>query len=366
MVKLMFEGTIFTRCGIPTANRNIVKALLKQNVAVQINDFWTKEYSEEYKKAYTPIDATGEDTALIKLDYPNHWRCQARNRYAYTLHEGTKLPVQFHPKYFTMINKTVFVPSKATKNLLRTNYIHNPIEVIPYGVDPEVFNPNVEAAEIKGLKDKFVFLFVNSWRGIKGDRKGADILLRAFSEEFKKDEKVHLHCKFSTFWQGKFDIEAAIKALNLPEDGPTITFDDTVLKKEQLAMLYRMADCVVSPTMAESFGLTICEAMHSKIPVIVTKDYNSGHMDYCNKDNSLLIEVEDYVQGDPWFYIEGNLLAKPSLESLKKQMRYAFEHREEIKKMAEKAYKDVKHLTWENTAKKLVEYIEKDLNGTAQ
>ena len=89
---------------------------------------------------------------------------------------------------------------------------------------------------------------------------------------------------------------------------------------------------------------------------------SSGHTDFCNKDNCLFIDVEAYVQGDPVFYEPGNILAKPDKESLKKQLRYAFEHRDEIKKNAEKAYEDVKPLTWENTAKKLVKAIEEDLN----
>ena len=113
----------------------------------------------------------------------------------------------------------------------------------------------------------------------------------------------------------------------------------------------------MAPTRGEAFGLTIANAMACGMPVIVTKDINSGHMDYCKGKGVLFIDAWDVVQGDPDFYMEGNMLAEPDLESLKSQMRWAFENRDKLKKLGELNVKEVKHLTWENTAKKIMSLL---------
>jgi len=52
------------------------------------------------------------------------------------------------------------------------------------------------------------------------------------------------------------------------------------------------------------------------------------------------------------------MLAEPDLESLKKQMRYTFNHRE-LKEAAEKDSEDIrKNWTWTITANKLLKALE--------
>ncbi len=95
------------------------------------------------------------------------------------------------------------------------------------------------------------------------------------------------------------------------------------------------------------------------MPVIVTKDVNSGHMDFCKgKDSVLWIEAPTVKQGDKRFYAEGNMLAEPDLESLKKQMRLAFTRRKTARFKALEVSEDIrKNWTWKRTAEKLLEAI---------
>jgi glycosyltransferase involved in cell wall biosynthesis len=94
------------------------------------------------------------------------------------------------------------------------------------------------------------------------------------------------------------------------------------------------------------------------LPVIVTKDNNSGHMDFCRgKDSVLWIDVAKLEQADLRFFAEGNMQPVPSIESLKKQMRYAFENRQEMLNRGLYNANIIKEWTWENSAKKLLEAI---------
>jgi len=264
------------------------------------------------------------------------------------LHEGTRLI----PGWNHFINRVekVFVPSQATKNLFKWNDVIIPIEIIPYGTNPEIYKPNPTT------NPTFLFLSVNSW-GDDGDRKGTELLIKAFDEEFTKKDKVKLFLKIGTFWQKKINYFEKIKNL-LGHVNPNILVDSNYVEETVLPSYYQKADCFVAPTRGESFGLTIINAMACGLPIIVTKDINSGHMDFCkDKDSVLWIDAPTVSQGDRKFYAEGNMLANPDIESLKKQMRYAYEHR----KLKEKAIKNSeeirKNWTWKSTAQKLMEAI---------
>ena len=349
-MKILFKGPVFNPTGIATANREIVKELHKLGVKIQVTDPFRSGFANEGLEYFNyPIDVKDADT--IFADYPQYWREGHGKLYGFFLHEGTRLI----PGWAEMMNRVdkIFVPSEATKNLFKWNDVIVPIEVISYGTNPEIYKPAVEPKN----KD-FVFLSVNSWTGEEGDRKGTDLLIKAFDEEFKEDEKVKLVLKIGTFWAPNPNYMKCIIDI-LGHVNKNIVFNNEYVPEKELVTHYQKSDCFVSPTKGEAFGLTIINAMACGLPVIVTKDVNSGHMDYCKGKNSVLwIDAPTVKQGDPRFYTKGNMLAEPDLDSLKKQMRYAFENKKELKKKALKVSEDIrKNWTWKRTATKLLEAI---------
>lgn len=347
-MKILWKGPIFNPTGVSTANREIVKELAKL-IKIQCSDIWHSSYDFNKGLDYLnkPIDV--KDANTIFADYPQFWREGYGKLIGHFLHEGTRL----HQGWAEMINRVdkVFVPSQATKNLFKWNGVRIPIEVINYGTS-EIYKPGKREDN-----KEFIFLSVNSWTGMIGDRKGTDLLIKAFDEEFK-DENVKLILKIGTFWQKGIDYMRAIVNI-LGKPNPNILFNDKYIPEEELAETYNNCDCFVAPTRGESFGLTILNALACGLPVVVTKDINSGHMDFCKDRESVLwIDAPTRKQGDPRFFCKGNLLAEPDKESLKKQLRFAFENASELK---EKALRDSKYIrenfTWTKTAKKIYDFI---------
>jgi len=356
-IKILWKGNVFNPTGMATVNRETIIALLKFGCKIQCTDPWHNkwEFNEGLSHLNKAINVYDKDKNVITIfaDYPQYWREGHGRLIGHFVHEGTKL----FPDWPNQLNQVehLYVPSEATKNLFKWNGVNVPMTIIPHGTKPELYKPKKYEKEV----DDFIFLSVNSWAGYEGDRKGTDLLIKAFDKEFKKDEKVKLILKIGTFWQGKTDYMSSIINI-LGHYNENILFNDAYVPEKELAKYYQKSDCFVSPTRGEAFGLTILNAMACGLPVIVTDDVNSGHMDYCKFKKSVLwIDAPTVIQGDPRFYVEGNMLAEPDLESLRKQMRYAFENRDKLKKKALEVSKEIrKEYTWENTAKKILKIIE--------
>ncbi len=348
-MKILWQGNVFNPTGVATANREIIKELHKLGVEIQVTYPFRSGFANEGLEHFNnSIDV--KDANTIFADYPQFWRDGFGKLYGYFLHEGTVL----FSTWANLMNKVdkIFVPSEATKNLFKWNDVIAPIEVIPYGTNPELYKPGT------GVENEdFVFYSVNSWTGDLDDRKGTDLLIKAFDEEFK-DEKVKLVLKIGTFWAPNPDYMKCIVDI-LGHVNKNIIFNNEYISEKELVTHYQKSDCFVSPTRGEAFGLTIIDAMACGLPVIVTKDINSGHMDFCKgKDSVLWIDAPTVKQGDKRFYAEGNMLAEPDFDSLKKQMRFCFENKNELKKKAFAVSEQIrKDWTWAETARKLLEAI---------
>jgi len=350
-MKIIWKSDIFNPTGIATANREMVKALDKRDdVEIQCFDIWHSKY--EFNKGLEHLNKAidAKDANTIFAGYPQTWEGGYGDLIGHPIHEGTRLI----PGWNRLINrcKKIFVCSEANKNLYKWNDVIIPIKVINYGTNPELYKPGPK------VDNKiYTFLSVNSWTGKEGDRKGTDLLIKAFDEEFKEGE-AKLILKIGTFWQKPIDYNQAVKNI-LGHENKDIIINSEYVSEEELVKFYQKADCFVAPTKGEGFGMTILNAMAVGLPVCVTKDINSGHMDFCKgKPSVVWIDAPEVEQGDRRFYCEGNMLAKPDFESIKESMRIAFDKRKELRGRALEVSKEIReHWTWTKTAEKIVEFL---------
>jgi glycosyltransferase involved in cell wall biosynthesis len=107
-----------------------------------------------------------------------------------------------------------------------------------------------------------------------------------------------------------------------------------------VAGLYTASNCFVLPTRGEGFGLPYLEAAACAIPSIATGW--GGQIDFLSSDNALLIDYEMTdipLQILPYFRnYAGGKWAEPSVDSLRKHLRWAVEHPTELMQLGFRAF----------------------------
>jgi len=122
------------------------------------------------------------------------------------------------------------------------------------------------------------------------ERKNPVVAVQAFLEAFDKDDDVTLVVKTTDFapnhWGDPFLQWQAVQAL-AESDNRIVVIED-FLENDDFFALINSCDAVVSTHRAEGFGYLPAYAIWLGKSVIVT-DY-SGTRDFCNKDNSYLVD----------------------------------------------------------------------------
>ena len=72
----------------------------------------------------------------------------------------------------------VWCPSEFNVKTFRDSGVTRPIHVIPLGIDPGYFNPQIRTSRVS---ERYTFLSVFEW----GERKAPELLMRAFNDEFR-------------------------------------------------------------------------------------------------------------------------------------------------------------------------------------
>ncbi|MDP1832049.1 MAG: glycosyltransferase [Geothrix sp.] len=219
------------------------------------------------------------------------------------------------------------------------------IQVIPLGVDTEIFRPDGPTYPLRTPKT-FKFLFL----GGTIYRKGMDLLLAAYRTAFTAADDVCLVIKGQGggVYRGS-DLDQAIRRLQSDPEAPAIEFMVEDLAEPDIASLYRACDAFVMPYRGEGFGLPMAEAMASGLPLIVTG--RGAAMDFVHEDCAYLIpshpvrvpKVDAFQPSRAGFWLE-----EPDAEALVSLMRQALAQPEERQaKGARGRSRAEAHLRWD-------------------
>ncbi len=249
-------------------------------------------------------------------------------------HEFGYLPKGAGP---LLAEDVVWAPSAAVAESLAAE-LPNRVIWAPHGVNPEVFNPEVEPAP--GLDDpRFKFLYV----GTTISRKGIDIALEAFLSEFAPGENACLVVK-------AFPTTAGFIWSELRRLAPRVIVLGEILYPRQVAELMRACQVIVAPYRAEGFCLPVLEAMACSLPAIVPA--GGATDDFCPKNCCWRIDTHE-VRGAGMRFLE------PEAGSLRRLMRRAYEERAEVAAKGRAAAEFAKNFTW----KRVTLHLLRELSG---
>ena len=174
----------------------------------------------------------------------------------------------------------VLVASRFVKRVLRHSGCDRPIFVVPLGVRGAAeMDPSVKRGSSDG---RFRFLHVSS----AFERKGVDVLLRAYGETFDGDDAVELYLK--TFANPHHDIGRQVSEWRAGlTNPPPVTLDVSELNEGEMDALYRSASAMVLPTRGEGFGLPQARALAMGTPLITTA--GGGQSDFASLEFAGLV-----------------------------------------------------------------------------
>ncbi len=238
---------------------------------------------------------------------------------------------------------------------------------VPFaGVDPRIFKSPKKRMQFAVAKG-FGFLSIFEWTR----RKGWDVLLRAYVEEFSPDEDVALNLFVSrrdgTNKRGSIKELAEkylLETFNLSLDQvPTINIMETKgLSDMEMPGLYGSCDAFVLPSRGEGWGMPYLEAMIMGLPTVGTNW--GGNLEFMTRDNSFLVDIDGFSPvnaeqvSDNLLY-DGHKWAEPSCGSLREIMRYILTHREAARATGRRAKVDVfNRWTVNHAAERVIRRVE--------
>ena len=228
----------------------------------------------------------------------------------------------------------MIVVSNATREFCRTLGVpDHKMEVISNGVDLSKFNPAVDGSRVRtslGLESEP--LVVSATRLVR--RKGVHHLVAAFS----KVRKVLPDAKLAIAGKGPeaANLHAQIRELGIEDS----TFMLGALPHGQVAELMAAANVFVLPSMVESFGIVLLEAMAVGTPIVCTRTQGALEIVTEKKDALVVPPADDNALAEAIVCILNN-------RQLAKRLRT-----NGLKTVREK-------FSWEKTAKRVLTLYEK-------
>ena len=245
----------------------------------------------------------------------------------------------------------IIVSSSWAKKIINDNDVNKTTHIVPLGVDRNIFNN--EYFTNNSIEDKYIFITVGKWE----KRKSHDIIIELFNKAFEPKDNVELwmitHNPFlnKELEQQWHDMVLGSKMRQHIKMFPRIK------TQKELAHIMSYASCGIYPARAEGWNLDLLETMSLNKPVITTN--YSAHTEFCNKNNSYLIDIDDLEDAYDGLWFNGfgqwAKIGESQKEQIVHYMRYVYE--KNIRTNPD-GVETAKKFSWENSAEKLLECIE--------
>jgi len=240
------------------------------------------------------------------------------------------------------------------------------VRTVLQGIDPRIFHPI--PCEERPFPDQFVV-----FSGGKFElRKGQDLVIKAVAVLQKRHRDVLLAAAWHNPWDFSLATMAASPHLDFDPSGsqeeairravadggldPERVIRLGTLPNALMAQVYGATDVGLFPNRCEGgTNLVLMEYMACGKPVIAS--YTSGHKDVLTAENALRIETLSPIM------IKGpqGVVARweePCPEETVAHLEWAYQHRDELRCLGQRAAADMGKLTWRRTAEQFLELLE--------
>jgi len=248
----------------------------------------------------------------------------------------------------------IFVCSNWAKKVILDNIKidKNKVHVIPLGVDTDIFKPYDMPTN-----ETTKFFNCGKWE----IRKGHDILVDWFNSAFTQSDNVELYMMCENPFLSKEEEKEWNNLYKNSKLGSKIHLISRKNTQEEVYNIMTQMHCGIFPSRAEGWNLELLEMMSCGRPVITT-DY-SAHCEFCNDNNSFLINVFDKKEkayDGKWFHGYGNWAELT--ESCKDQ---AINYMREIHNINQstglslnsEGITTAKKFTWKNTTRRILDVL---------
>jgi glycosyltransferase involved in cell wall biosynthesis len=352
--RVELEGEFFACHSFSKVNEEVSLELIKnEGVALALKRVVSQSVTDETTAnarklaPYLARSFEPNPDVVIRHSYPPNWTPPPAGKWVHIQPwEFGRLPREWIQPLCNRVDE-IWAPSNYVKRVyVESGVPPEKIHVIPWGIDPAIYAPEVPARILPTAK-QFLFLFVGGTIA----RKGFDLLLAAYLAEFCPDDDVCLVVKdigAQSFYRDSTYKKVIEKAIANPQN-PQILYLDEVMTEGQLASLYVACHCFAAPYRGEGFGLPVLEAMASGLAVIVPR--GGATDDFVTDETGILLPaclVKEEFCADIGCS-PSQLEVAPN--DLRHAMREAFENRSRTEAIGRRASQFVRtHFTWKHTA----------------
>jgi glycosyltransferase involved in cell wall biosynthesis len=320
----VIEGPFETFYSLAIVNRNLALALNKSEgrashvepadgtEAYVVDASAAAKLPEAIRKLVGPAPVAAERIITIRNTYPPRPNGMLGDmRLLHLAWEESAIPDTL-ADLMNLHLDGVLAPSEYSKRALRDCGVRVPIAVIGHGIDHAGILPKVigDRSARGPVTHSLPFTFLHISSGLA--RKGIEELITAYCLAFSSRDPVLLVVK--TFDNPDNTVEAWVERLTgASKYAPAIQVIADELDQREMEFLYHIGDALVLPSRGEGFNLPAAEGMARGLPVILTR--HSGHLDFCNEENSWLIDCA-YEFSTSHLKIANSYWARPSLDQL--------------------------------------------------
>lgn len=290
--QIMWAGIIHGYSGYAKANREIIRRIQgSAKVGFAFDSPWdSRERGKDNIRLLKSLRMTKIDERAAQVTFlPPRSESRPGYRIIYTMMETEKV----HPDMIHLMNAQYhecWVPTKWNEGTFKRSGLTIPTRIMPLGIDPDVYSPDVEPNMPKALRLTgdtagayeipcgFLFIYVCQ----PSFRKGIEVVIEAFIRAFGNDAEAGLIVASTAHSGSLFTPDKKVPS--------RIWLLDSPCSERDLAGIYRSCKAYVCASRGEGWNLPMMEAAGVGLPVIVPR--TSAHCDLVPEDQGFFFSPD--------------------------------------------------------------------------